>query len=231
MITEIIGNSLEDLFRCCKFKFTLLTTLMVVEQMLCLIEFIHSRNIIHRSVSPENFVMGRGNKKHQVYAFNFDIAKFYRHPKTGLHIPFTDFKGFRGTPLYASINAHLGIEQSRRDDIESLGYIFVYFMKGNLPWQGLRTKNIEEKLEIIKEKKITIGLETLCFGLPGEIKTFIQYARDLQFEDCPDYNYLKNLIRKIGENNHLVFNYNKFDWITKKERMKKKKKNSEENDN
>lgn len=153
LIMDLLGHSLEDLFNYCKRKFTLLTTLMVVEQMLCRIEFIHSRNFIHRDVKPDNFLMGRGNKKHQVYAIDFGLAKRYRDPRTGLHIPYRDGKSLTGTARYASINTHLGIEQARRDDIEALGYILVYFMKGNLPWQGLKARNVKEKYEKIKEKK------------------------------------------------------------------------------
>ena len=221
---DLLGHSLEDLFNYCKRKFTLLTTLMVVDQMLCRIEFIHSRNFIHRDVKPDNFLMGRGSKKHQVYAIDFGLAKRYRDPRTGLHIPYKDGKSLTGTARYASINTHLGIEQARRDDIEALGYILVYFMKGNLPWQGLKARNVKEKYEKIKEKKISITLENLCIGLPDDFKTFIQYARELKFEDRPDYNYLKNLIRKMCENNQLVFNYNKFDWQVKKDKMHEEQK-------
>ena len=107
LIMDLLGHSLEDLFNYCKRKFTLLTTLMVVEQMLCRIEFIHSRNFIHRDVKPDNFLMGRGNKKHQVYAIDFGLAKRYRDPRTGLHIPYKDGKSLTGTARYASINTHL----------------------------------------------------------------------------------------------------------------------------
>ena len=210
LIMDLLGHSLEDLFNYCKRKFTLLTTLM--------------GNFIHRDVKPDNFLMGRGNKKHQVYAIDFGLAKRYRDPRTGLHIPYKDGKSLTGTARYASINTHLGIEQARRDDIEALGYILVYFMKGNLPWQGLKARNVKEKYEKIKEKKISITLENLCIGLPDDFKTFIQYARELKFEDRPDYNYLKNLIRKMCENNQLVFNYNKFDWQVKKEKMHEEQK-------
>ena len=114
------------------------------------------------------------------------------------------------------------IEQSRRDDIEALGYILVYFMKGNLPWQGLKAKNMKEKYDKIKEKKISVSLDDLCRGLPDEFKTFIQYARDLKFEDRPDYSYLKNVIRQISENFKLTFDTNKFDWIIKQNQEKAK---------
>ena len=215
LIMDLLGPSLEDLFNYCKRQFTLLTTLLVVEQMLSRIEFIHSRNFIHRDVKPDNFLIGRGSKKNQIYAIDFGLAKRYRDPRTGLHIPYRDGKSLTGTARYASINTHLGIEQSRRDDIEALGYILVYFMKGNLPWQGLKAKNMKEKYEKIKEKKISYTLDDLCKDLPEEFKTFIHYARDLKFEDRPDYSYLKNVIRQICANNKLNPDTSKFDWIIK----------------
>ena len=89
-------------------------------------------------------------------------------------------------------------------------------MRGNLPWQGLKARTVKEKYEKIKEKKISTGLDVLCQGFPDEFKTFIQYARDLKFEDRPDYSYLKNIIRQMCEKNQLSFNYNKYDWILKK---------------
>jgi len=229
LIMDLLGHSLEDLFTYCKRKYTLLTTLMLVDQMLSRIEFIHSRNFIHRDVKPDNFLMGRGMKKHQVYAIDFGLAKRYRDPRTGLHIPYKDGKSLTGTARYASINTHLGIEQARRDDIEALGYILVYFMKGNLPWQGLKARNVKEKYEKIKEKKISTSLESLCQGLPDEFKTFIQYARDLKFEDRPDYSYLKNIIKKICEKHQLSFNYNKYDWILKREQAHEEQKEKEQN--
>ena len=222
LIMDLLGPSLEDLFNYCKRKFTLLTTLMVVEQMVSRIEFIHSRNFLHRDVKPDNFLIGRGQKKSQIFAIDFGLAKRYRDPRTGLHIPYRDGKNLTGTARYASVNTHLGIEQSRRDDIEALGYILVYFMKGSLPWQGLKAKNMKEKYEKIKEKKISTSLDDLCKGLPAEFKTFIQYARDLKFEERPDYSYLKNVIRQISENNKISFDTSKFDWIVRQSAEKAK---------
>ena len=212
LIIDLLGPSLEDYFNRCKRKFTLLTTLMLMDQMLSIIEFIHNRDFIHRDIKPDNFLMGRKEKKHQVYIIDFGLAKLYRYGRTGPHIPYEEGKGLTGNARYASINTLLGIEQSRRDDIEALGYILVYFMKGNLPWQGLKAINHKEKYEKIKEKKMNISLDTLCQGLPDEFKTFIQYARNLKFEETPDYSYLKRLIKQICEKNKLSFDYNKFDW-------------------
>jgi casein kinase I family protein HRR25 len=131
---------------------------------------LHSRNFIHRDVKPDNFLIGLGKKKNQVYVIDFGLAKRYRDPKTGLHIPFKDGKSLTGTARYASINTHLGIEQSRRDDLEALGYVLVYFLRGELPWQGLKSKTMNEKYEKIMEKKITTQLDVLCCkGIPGKI--------------------------------------------------------------
>ena len=105
------------------------------------------------------------------------------------------------------MNTHLGIEQSRRDDLEALGYIIVYFLRGDLPWQGLKAKNMKEKYEKIKEKKVTTQLPDLCRGFPEETQTFITYAKELRFEDRPDYSYLKKLIRQMAERENIVFVY------------------------
>ena len=216
LIIDLLDRSLEDFFDYCGRYFTLLTTLMLVDQMLSRIEFIHSKNYVYRDVKPDNFLMGKRDKKHLVYVIDFGLAKRFINSKTGLHIPYKEGNPLIGTARYASIRAHLGIEQSRRDDIEGLGYILVYFMKGNLPWQGVKASNIEEKYEKMREKKESTSLEILCQGLPDEFQTFIQYARDLKFENRPDYSYLKNLLRQICEKNKLCFDYNKYDWILKK---------------
>ena len=229
LIMDLLGPSLEDLFNYCKRKFTLLTSLMIIDQMISRIEFIHSRNFIHRDVKPDNFLIGRGNKKFQIYAIDFGLAKKYRDSKSGMHIPYKDGKNLTGTARYASVSTHLGIEQSRRDDIEALAYIFIYFMKGNLPWQGLKAKNMKEKYEKIKEKKISTSLDDLCKNLPDEIKVFLSYSRELKFDQRPDYAYLKNLIRQVSSNNKLSFSNNKFDWIVKQVSEKEKEEVKEGN--
>lgn len=110
---------------------------------------------------------------------DFGLAKRYRDPKTGLHIPYRDGKSLTGTARYASINTHLGIEQSRRDDLESLGYVLVYFLRGELAWQGLKAKTMKEKYEKIMEKKISTQIEILCKGFPGTI--YNKYKRKSKF--------------------------------------------------
>ena len=134
--------------------------------------------------------------------------------RTGQHIEYQEGKSFLGTRRYASISTHLGIEQSRRDDLESLGYVLIYFLKGSLPWMNLRAKNIKEKYEKIKEKKIMTKLEELCKGLPEEFVQYCTYCRTLKFEDKPDYAYLRSLFKNLMKSLNHEYDY-KFDWVNK----------------
>ena len=162
------------------------------------LEFIHSRHIIHRDIKPENFLMGKGKKNSIVYLCDFGLSKRFRDKKTGMHIPYQEGKKFVGTATFASIYTHLGSEQSRRDDLESLAYILIYFSKGTLPWKGLKTKNIKEKYAKILSVKINTKIEDLCSGLSPEFCTFLQSIRDFHFEQKPDYDYLRELLNKMN---------------------------------
>jgi casein kinase 1 len=225
---DLLGDSLEKKFNQCNRKFSLLTVLMIMEQLVSRIEFIHSKNLLHRDIKPDNFLVGRGKKSNIIYAIDFGLSKKYRDSKSGLHIPYRDGKSLTGTARYASINTHLGVEQSRRDDIEALGYIMVYFLRGSLPWQGMVINDPKKKYDKIKQLKYDIKLEDLCAGLPKECIKFIQYARDMKFEDRPDYSYLRHLLRTAAQKNGLVFDNTKFDWIVK-EKEEKEKEEEEKN--
>ena len=174
MVMQLLGPSLENLFKFCKNKFNLHTTLMFGIQSLERIEHIQSLDFLHRDIKPDNFVVGH-KKPSLVYMIDFGLAKRFRNPKTGQHIPWKEGKNLTGTARYASLNTHLGYEQSRRDDLEGLGYVMLYFLKGKLPWQGLPAKTKKDKYEKIKEKKKNTPIEDLCYKLPKEFAKYLNY--------------------------------------------------------
>jgi len=136
-------------------------------------------------------------KGNQVHLIDFGLAKKYRDARTHQHIQYRENKNLTGTARYASINTHLGIEQSRRDDLESLGYVLMYFNRGNLPWQGLRAATKKQKYEKISEKKLSTKIDLLCKGFPEEFAMYLNYTRALRFDDKPDYAYLRKLFRDL----------------------------------
>ncbi|XP_028130577.1 casein kinase I isoform X2 [Diabrotica virgifera virgifera] len=211
MVMELLGPSLEDLFNFCSRHFSLKTVLLLADQLISRTDFIHSRNFIHRDIKPDNFLMGLGKKGNLVYIIDFGLAKKYRDGRTHQHIPYKENKNLTGTARYASINTHLGIEQSRRDDLESLGYVLMYFNRGSLPWQGLKAANKRQKYERISEKKMTTPIEELCKGYPIEFPTYLNYCRQLRFEERPDYSYLRQLFRTLFHRQGFTYDY-VFDW-------------------
>lgn len=211
LVVDLLGPSLEDMFNLCKRRFSLKTVLMLADQLLQRIEFIHQNDYIHRDVKPDNFLVGAGKKASTVYVIDFGLAKRYRDPKTHQHIPYTDKKNLTGTARYASINAHMGIEQSRRDDLESLGFVLMYFNRGTLPWQGLRARTKKEKYDKISDKKIATAIEVLCKNFPGEFATYLTYCRKLRFDDKPDYAYLRRLFRDLFYRKGYQMDY-VYDW-------------------
>ncbi|KAL2516366.1 casein kinase 1-like protein 2 [Forsythia ovata] len=194
LVMDLLGPSLEDLFNFCSRKLSLKTVLMLADQMINRVEFVHSKSFLHRDIKPDNFLMGLGRRANQVYVIDFGLAKKYRD-SSNQHIPYRENKNLTGTARYASMNTHLGIEQSRRDDLESLGYVLMYFLRGSLPWQGLRAGNKKQKYEKISEKKVSTSIEALCRGYPSEFASYFHYCRSLRFDDKPDYAYLKRILR------------------------------------
>ena len=166
---------------------------------------------LHRDVKPDNFLIGIGKKQHLIYAIDFGLAKRFKDPKTGLHIPYRDKKNLTGTARYASLNTHIGLEQSRRDDLESIGNVLVYFLKGSLPWQGLQAKTRKEKYDRIREKKIATTIEALCEGQPEEFVSFFKYCRALKFDEDPNYDLIKKLFKDLFIKKAFQLDY-QYDW-------------------
>ncbi|KAI1313005.1 casein kinase I [Mortierella claussenii] len=195
---DLLGPSLEDLFDMCGRKFTIKTVVMVAKQMLSRVQTIHEKNLIYRDIKPDNFLVGKPHSKHAnlVHVVDFGMAKQYRDPKTKQHIPYRERKSLSGTARYMSINTHLGREQSRRDDLEAMGHVFMYFLRGGLPWQGLKAATNKQKYEKIGEKKQSTPIKELCEGFPEEFCIYLNYVRKLSFEETPDYDFLRDLFTK-----------------------------------
>ncbi|XP_012321017.1 casein kinase I [Aotus nancymaae] len=217
LVMDLLGPSLKDLFNFCSRRFTMKTVLMLADQMIHRIEYVHTKNFLHRDIKPDNFLIGTGRHCNKLFLIDFGLAKKYRDKRTRQHIPYREDKHLIGTVRYASINAHLGIEQSRRDDMESLGYVFMYFNRTNLPWQGLKAMTKKQKYEKISEKKMSTPVEVLCKGFPVEFAMYLNYCRGLRFEEVPDYMYLRQLFRILFTTLNHQYDYT-FDWTMLKQK-------------
>ncbi|QPG75953.1 Casein kinase I 2 [Brettanomyces nanus] len=226
LIIQLLGPSLEDLFEWCGRRFSIKTVAQCAKQMIARIQFVHENNLIYRDIKPDNFLVGATSDDNTIYLVDFGMIKQYRNPITKQHIPYRERKSLSGTARYMSINTHLGREQSRRDDLESLGHVFIYFLKGELPWQGLKAPTNKLKYEKIGEKKQATSIQQLCGRLPSQFGEYMAYVRSLKFEEQPDYRYLVSLmdlaLASVGETDDGIYDWMKlndgrgWDWAKNK---------------
>ncbi len=220
LVMQLLGKSLEDLFNK-RLKFSIKTTALLGYQMITVLQYIHDRHIIHRDIKPDNFVMGINKDNANLFLLDFGLAKKYRSSKTLEQYPYIKKKKLTGTARYASIHALEEMEQSRRDDLESVGYVLMYFLRGNLPWQGLKIKSKEDRYKKILDKKKQTTSEQLCKDFPDEFREYLEYSRNLEYTEEPKYEILKNkfydVVIKMKENFDFVY-----DWTTENDLKKRK---------
>lgn len=235
MISDLLGPSLQDLFVFCDRKFSLKTVLLLADQMIRRIKQLHNKSFLHLDIKPANFLMGTGRLGNLVHIIDFGMSREYIDYQKN-HIPYREGLVPRGTYPFVSINTHLGIGMckikmcdmdltvlavpSRRDDLESLGYVLIYLHRGFLPWLspngsiGVDGESLEVINKVVKEKKMNISIEDLCKGLPSAFASYFKYVRALRFDARPDYTYLLRIFRDLYTRQRFSHDY-MFDWTVK----------------
>jgi serine/threonine protein kinase len=214
LVMDLLGPSLNQHFKKRGRSLSIKTILMIGIQMISCVEVFHKHGYIHRDIKPDNFLTGTGKNQSTIYIIDYGLSRRYRR-SSGEHVPYREDKSFAGTARYGSINALLGRQQSRRDDLESIGYICIYLFRGMLPWQNIQCSQRTVRHRKIAESKIRNTLDSLCSGMPSEIIKYMNTVRGYEFKETPDYAYLKDLfnsaLSRLGERNDLCF-----DWLPKR---------------
>mmetsp|Transcript_113214 Transcript_113214/g.283452 ORF Transcript_113214/g.283452 Transcript_113214/m.283452 type:complete len:416 (+) Transcript_113214:86-1333(+) len=220
LVMELLGSNLEHMLDVCSGTFQVKSTVLIAEQLLQRFEYLHSKGVVHRDVKPENFVLGVKEKQHHLHVIDFGLSNRWYY--NGRHTELRRYEGMIGTVRYASLSAHRFLEQSRRDDLEALGHMLLYFLRGSLPWSGLPA-NLEQrqKLKKIRLKKESVSYAVLCKGFPKEFERYVSYCRGLGFRERPDYAMLRGLFRSLRsaltEQEGQAINDHDFEWNSGKD--------------
>ncbi|CAD8134370.1 unnamed protein product [Paramecium pentaurelia] len=208
MVIEILGKDLSYYVKNYN-QLSLKTGLQLLEQLLTIFNNVHNKGIVHRDLKPENIMMGKINSA-QAYLVDFGVSK--QIFDQGKHIPFRDKKSFIGTTRYASIAAHKGYEIGRKDDLESLMYVIIYLILGKLPWQNLQIIGDKDRTIVVGEVKMQTSIQQLCKDLPSPFSEYLNYLKGLKYQDQPDYELLKRIMRQCSDTNTYD---NQFEWTDK----------------
>jgi serine/threonine protein kinase len=211
MVMDQMGPSLEVLFRRCGRTFSLKTVLMIADQMLRIIQWVHQCGILHRDIKPHNFLVGRGEFRNKIYLIDFGISAPYLDHRTHEHRDYTGHNGLVGTAQYVSINTHLGDLQSRRDDLESIMYLLIRFLRGSLPWSDIRDGNAESRDVKIAQSKLRVSEQALCAGLPNEFLVVLSEIRRMSYEATPRYCHVRALFQRLFVRSGFIYDC-LFDW-------------------
>ena len=221
MIQPLLGDSLYKLFLKCKKKFTLKDICLIGLQCLERIEWVHIKNLIHRDIKPDNFLMGIKDPR-IIYLIDFGLSKKYRSERTLKHIQFALTKKLTGTARYASINALKGFELSRRDDLESFCYMIIFFLMKKLPWQGVKAQTQAKRYKKILESKEDFNIDEHKDLIPSEFIKIFKYVKRLKFDEEPNYNMIRNGFKQILKDINYKENET-FSWIKDKKVLNLKK--------
>ena len=212
IVESLLGPSLDKLFKFCGKIFPLKTVCLIGIELVKRLETMHNKGIIHRDLKPNNLAWGNFNNSYNnifinnnnnynynnynydkldintIYLIDFGLScSYWDNSNSQKHYKLTNGLNFVGTLRYASLNSHKGIRQSRRDDLESMIYILIYFLKGKLPWQDVKAKNKEERYKLIQQKKTKVSIESLCENIPSEFAELLKYIKSLDFNSKPIY--------------------------------------------
>lgn len=212
LVIDKLGKSLDDIFKSMNYTFSLKCVLLIAIQLLHRVKYIHLKNIIHRDLKPNNCLIGLNNNNDKIYIIDYGLSKSYINHDTNKHIELQHNRSLVGTVRYTSVNIHNGLTPSRRDDLQSIGYMLVYFMTGKLPWQNIKVDDKKEKYRLIKECKKTYTPTLLCKNIQDDVfRIYLEYVELLDFADTPNYDYLIKLFKKTYKARGFVDD-NMMDW-------------------
>jgi len=194
LVMEILGRDLDKCFQACQGSFQVQTVVLLAEQLMQRLEYLHSKRVVHRDIKPENFAFGVREKRHHLYMIDFGLCKKYYEAR---HKPMRYTSSFIGTARYASVNAHRQLQQSRRDDLQAVGHMLIYFLRGSLPWSGLHTATTAQKMLRIRQLKESIPVDELCGQFPREFALYFNYCRGLGFTEQPNYTMIRQLFQGL----------------------------------